>query len=162
MSKIEKLCQFCNKPFNADTRELNRGRAKYCSKSCANSIPKDQNIIKVCKHCSKEYHTSNKACKYCSDSCKQKNYRLKSKDLTENGISIKNLYKIFKQTSCEICGWNETNCDIHHVIEVSNGGTNQLNNVIYVCPNHHRMIHNNLISQNDLYKIIKNRTISSS
>ena len=54
MSKIEKLCQFCNKPFNSDTRELNRGRAKYCSKSCANSIPKDQNIIKVCKHYSKE------------------------------------------------------------------------------------------------------------
>lgn len=42
---------------------------------------------------------------------------------------------------CSLCGWNEASCDIHHIIDVSLGGSNDLNNLILVCPNHHRIIH---------------------
>ena len=35
MRKISKICTTCNKPFEADSREHNRGNAKYCSLSCA-------------------------------------------------------------------------------------------------------------------------------
>ena len=161
MAKIEKTCLTCNNTFNADTREVNRGRAKYCSISCASKVTKDQQYNKICKHCGTNYTSASKASKYCSTSCKGKNYRLKSKDDSSEGVGIKQLYKIFTDKGCEICGWNETSCDIHHIIEVSNGGTNQLNNVVNVCPNHHRMIHKNLVSQDNLLKIVKDRTISS-
>ena len=43
-----------------------------------------------------------------------------------------------------------------------NNGTNEDDNLICLCPNCHRMIHSNLISENDLNEIIENRTISSS
>lgn len=42
---------------------------------------------------------------------------------------------------CSICGWNESNCDIHHIIDVALGGSDDMSNLILVCPNHHRMIH---------------------
>ena len=162
MAKIEKECQSCGKSFQADTREVNRGNAKYCSLSCAAKAPKSLQYEQVCKHCGKEFISASKNAKYCSDSCKQKNYRARQKSLSENGTSIKNYYKIFENIPCELCQWDKTTRDLHHIIEVSNGGTNELSNLLCVCPNCHRMIHNNLVSENDIQNIIENRTISSS
>lgn len=162
MAKIEKECQFCGKPFIADSREVNRGNAKYCSLSCSGKAPKQLQYKQICKHCGKEFMSSSKNAKYCSDSCKQKNYRARQKSLSENGTSIKNYYKVFENIPCELCSWDKTSRDLHHIIEVSNGGTNELNNLICVCPNCHRMIHNNLISEDNIRNVIENRTISSS
>lgn len=159
MAKIERVCETCNRSFNADTREANRGRARYCSQSCANKVSKDQQYKKVCKHCGKEYTTASKASMYCSKSCKQKTYRLASR---VDEISIKQIYKLFEGKACELCGWAETVCDIHHIVEVSDGGRNELDNLIVVCPNHHRMIHKNLVSKDNLIRVITDRTISSS
>ena len=162
MSKIEKECQFCGKSFQADTKEVNRGNAKYCSLSCAAKAPKSLQYEQVCKHCGQKFMSASKNTKYCSDSCKQKNYRARQKSLSENGTSIKNYYRIFENIPCELCQWDKTTRDLHHIIEVSNGGTNELSNLLCVCPNCHRMIHNNLVSKNDIQNIIENRTISSS
>lgn len=162
MSKVKKECQFCGKSFEAEVKEVNRGNAKYCSQSCASKVPKALKYTQVCKHCGKEFNTASKNAKYCSDSCKQKNYRAKQRSLAENGSSIKTYYKWFKDIPCEICKWDITTRDIHHIKAVSEGGTNEIENLISVCPNCHRMIHNNFISENDLLKIIENRTISSS
>ena len=161
MSKITKKCETCGNEFLADTREINRGNAKYCSKSCASKAPKTRKNILICQHCGKEFTAANKNAKYCSDSCKQKNYRAQRKS-SSSDISDKQLYKIFINVSCEICNWNKASRDLHHIIEISNGGTNSLDNIICVCPNCHRMIHSNLISKDDLLQIVKDRTISSS
>lgn len=40
MSKVEKECQTCGQIFLADSKEVNRGNAKYCSLSCAGKAPK--------------------------------------------------------------------------------------------------------------------------
>lgn len=45
---IEKECEFCHNKFMADSRELNRGNAKFCSLSCA---AKSRNKNKLLKHC---------------------------------------------------------------------------------------------------------------
>lgn len=159
--KVEKICQTCGKSFQADSREVNRGNGKYCSQTCSSKAPKALQYKQVCKHCGQEFMSASKAAKYCSDSCKQKNYRAKQKSLSEDGVSIKTYYKIFENISCEICAWDKTSRDLHHIIEVSIGGTNELNNIVCVCPNCHRMIHNNLISKDVLLKIVETRTISS-
>ena len=75
---------------------------------------------------------------------------------------LKTIIKFLKNIPCELCQWDKTTRDLHHIIEVSNGGTNELNNLLCVCPNCHRMIHNNLISEDDIKNVIENRTISSS
>lgn len=157
MSKITKTCKTCNESFEADIREHNRGNAHYCSQSCASKAPKKLNYTNICKHCSNSFNSASKHSRYCSQSCKLKNYRMKSKDK----ISIKTFNKIFKNHACEICHWNLSTCDLHHITPVAQGGKNTLENLICVCPNHHRMIHKHLISKDDLLKIVKTRTISS-
>ena len=162
MSKSEVKCQNCGKMFLAENREINRGNAKYCSLSCSSKMTRDMKYTFVCKHCGKEFKSASNKALYCSNSCKQKNYRAKQKSTLDNSKCIKYYYSVFEKTPCEICGWKNTVRDLHHIVEVSEGGTNELNNLISVCPNYHREIHRNLISKDDLIKIVENRTISSS
>ena len=60
-------------------------------------------------------------------------------------MSKRTISKILNRSKigCAICGWNESTCDIHHIIEKCNGGTDDVSNLIIVCPNHHRIIHTN-------------------
>lgn len=158
MCKVEKTCNTCGNTFQADKKEVTRGNAKYCSLSCAAKAPKSRQFSHICAHCGTSFISSNRNSKYCSNSCKQKNYRFKQK---VEGINIRTLYKIFKDVPCEICGWSETTRDLHHIEEISKGGKNEVDNLISVCPNHHRMIHKNLISKDELLSIVESRTISS-
>lgn len=48
--------------------------------------------------------------------------------------------------SCSNCGWNECTCDIHHIIHKSKGGSDHHDNLAYLCPNCHRMAHNDMIT----------------
>lgn len=160
MKTISKICEYCNTSFDADIREHNRGNAKFCSISCGmkNSNSNREQINKICKHCGRDYQSSNNNSQYCSKSCKQKNYRHTSKHILGKE---KELIDNIRKEPCSICGWQESIRDVHHIIPVSKGGKNINENLISLCPNHHRMVHNNLISENDLYKAIEFRTISS-
>jgi hypothetical protein len=42
---------------------------------------------------------------------------------------------------CEICGWAEARCDVHHRELKSEGGLHTLANAIVLCPNCHRIEH---------------------
>lgn len=55
----------------------------------------------------------------------------------------------------------KASCDVHHIIPVSNGGKNEITNLITLCPNCHRMVHRNLISEEKLKKFRESWTISS-
>lgn len=155
MTKVNKICGNCGKQFQADSREHNRGNAKYCSLSCV-AIARiyKKNIKRNCVYCRNSFLAGSVEAKYCSKSCKAKNYR---KQQITNEYHTKTLQRILKHLSCEICGWNEAPRDLHHIIPVSDGGKNKLNNVIIVCPNHHRMFHNNLVSEEAVLTALKSR-----
>jgi len=161
--KIDKNCKQCNVLFLADIREIKRGNAKFCSITCGaiyNNTQREQNLNDlICKHCSNSFKSSSLFTKYCSQSCKLKNYRFKKKS---GNIYDRQLEILIKEYPCEICNWDEAQRDAHHIIHVSKGGKSIIENLISVCPNHHRMIHSNLLSQDYLYQIAKSRTISSS
>lgn len=70
------------------------------------------------------------------------------------GIKIpKSLLDMSKRTSSKImkrmelgcfnCNWNLGSCDIHHIIPKSEGGTDDSENLTYICPNCHRLAHEN-------------------
>lgn len=160
MKTIIKICEYCDKSFNADIREHNRGNAKFCSISCAmkNSNLNRIQKINICKHCGREYESNSNNSKFCSKSCKMKNYRATSKHIEGKERDLMNS---IREQPCSICGWKESIRDVHHILPVSKGGKNEESNLVSLCPNHHRMVHNNLISENDLYKAIEFRTISS-
>jgi hypothetical protein len=87
MKNIKLNCKYCNIPFLADKREINRGNAKYCSLSCSTKNTLEEKysnpqLIKtfICKHCSRSFKSNtNTFAKYCSTICRQKNYRAKKK-----------------------------------------------------------------------------------
>ena len=58
-------------------------------------------------------------------------------------VSSRTVHKIIARAAlaCSICSWNQATGDIHHIVEVAEGGSNDMSNLIYVCPNCHRCIH---------------------
>ncbi len=159
------ICQNpeCAIEFEADTRELNRGNAKYCGLPCA-GIMNNKNrkrVSSVCSHCGQTYSVSESLLsfsKFCSSSCKSKNYTAKKR---YDG-NTKAVYQKLKLLPCEVCTWDAATRDVHHILPVKDGGKDEASNLISLCPNHHRMAHSNLLSQDDLFKIVQSRTISSS
>ena len=162
MKTITKKCKQCLNNFECNLKEHTRGNGLFCSLSCVSTFgntQKEKHELS-CKHCGSKFLTVSRAtAKYCSLSCKQKNYRLRANN---NTINQKALLDKIRSTPCSICGWEESVRDAHHIVPVSQGGQNDELNLISLCPNHHRMVHKSLISQDSLFKAIKTRTISSS
>jgi hypothetical protein len=48
---------------------------------------------------------------------------------------------------CSKCGWNRSYCDIHRVVAGKDGGKYKVTNVITLCPNCHRELHQGTINQ---------------
>lgn len=69
----------------------------------------------------------------------------------QNNIDLKTFRKVTKE--CVICGFNKI-VDVHHID--LNKQNNSPKNLIGICPNHHRMIHN-LKFRNEIFEILKNK-----
>ena len=151
----------CSKEFHCETKEHNRGNGHFCSLSCSTTYNMlNRKLLDMnCEHCGAGYQSTSPTSKFCSDSCKQKNYRLQANNNSKNQ---KALLDTLRSLPCAICGWEESIRDVHHIIPVANGGKNDISNLITLCPNHHRMAHRDQISPDSLIKAIKYRTISSS
>jgi hypothetical protein len=67
-------------------------------------------------------------------------------------VSARTTAKIIKRMNlgCSICDWKDGTCDIHHIYGKKINNHNSHSNLTYVCPNHHRMIHENKIDKSTL------------
>lgn len=51
------------------------------------------------------------------------------------------------QDRCQLCGWSAMGdyrsevCEAHHLHWLSRGGADELDNLVLLCPNHHRVVH---------------------
>ena len=142
----------------ANSHKLTDEQKKHISNGIKNSIkfqvameriygPKE--IHYICEKCGKEFISENRFKKdrkiVCND-CKRKvKHYNKENEFSILDCSKRTISKILNRSKigCAICGWNESTCDIHHIIEKSKGGSNDISNLIIVCPNHHRIIHTN-------------------
>lgn len=152
----ERACLNCNNLFFAPRKELNRGNGKFCSLSCAT---KHSNQTKFslreihCRQCGKLVFTGQSTALYCSKQCKN--------NFANNKRSFSSK-KVITELPCEMCGWKETGRDVHHIVPIRDEGSNELANLISLCPNCHRCADRNLISQEQLRAVVDRRTISSS
>lgn len=78
-------------------------------------------------------------------------------------VSSRTVHKIIARAAiaCSICNWNQATGDIHHIVEVAEGGSNDMSNLIYVCPNCHRCIHqlgDRFKTKTELYKLSLDKT----
>jgi HNH endonuclease len=103
----------------------------------------------ICDKCGQPFRKNIKKSKinrpkHCND-CKRKVIHHYDKDELVSILNVakKTITKILKRAKqpCAICNWNETVCDIHHIISKKYGGSDNLENLIVVCPNCHRIIH---------------------
>ena len=135
-------CHVCGKKFVVKRPSLAKGR-KFCSRECM-YVAQRRRITKVCKVCGRTFEVplSRADARFCSKRCAA---------LGPNNPAFKGGF--FKSTSqfrrfvrslipnrCIICGWDEASCDVCHIIPKREGGTDSLDNVVILCPNHHRML----------------------
>lgn len=56
---------------------------------------------------------------------------------------------------CCICGWRECKVDLCHVIPDKDGGSYCFDNIVPLCPNHHRMLDRNILGMYEMNMISK-------
>ena len=77
-------------------------------------------------------------CKYCYTKIFYTEYSRLASRKQYSGITKEVFDKLPKK--CLICGFDKI-IDVHHLIAKSKGGSHSLDNLIALCPNHHKMTH---------------------
>lgn len=165
-NKYEVQCSKCGKLYEVECSEKSFLQGKYrktCSAKCANSRPmteeKRKKISEGVKRTIKPkiYHYTCEICGnsftkehpfkkgrhiHCEKCIQNRPHFLKDPDSILD-VSKRTISKILKRSNqkCSICGWNESTCDIHHIIPKKYKGDDSTDNLIIVCPNCHRVIH---------------------
>lgn len=172
-------CSMCGKSFYRKPSERKQGN-NFCSRLCSNQaqskilaeMPKElrqaPGVALTCEHCGDVFHAKPHMAtkrRFCSKSCAwqhrfgdnhksgdhrditgQNNPNFRG---TNNRVTARlNAVKYFG-AACMICGWDVI-VDVHHIRPRRHAGTNDLDNLIVLCPNHHRMADKGLISPDEL------------
>lgn len=135
--KYSYICTVCNTSFTVPKRRSRkikkcdscRGKDRYQCSQCG--IFFINNIL---------HSSRNKLCL----NCRRKVVKIKKSPKSIIELSGRTASKVLSRMGigCSICGWCEASCDIHHIIPTSKGGSDDPSNLVVVCPNHHRVIHN--------------------
>lgn len=57
------------------------------------------------------------------------------------------------EARCLVCGYSEC-VDVHHIVSLAKGGDSFPENLITLCPNHHRLADRGKITANDLRRLV--------
>ncbi len=87
---------------------------------------------------------------YCSALCQHESMRKKGPKMGSRNKRIPRRIRKERGDICQVCGWDEARCDVHHIVEWSEGGTDEPDNLIVLCPNHHRLVHEGDLSVDEL------------
>lgn len=146
-----RTCIECHKEFMARVSDVNRGKANFCSLSCVARHTNQSNYTAReirCRMCGTMFPTTRTTTLYCSAKCKKNHYDRRRKGLNTKTITNR---------PCEICGWDEASRDAHHIIPLNRDGSNDLSNMVSLCPNCHRKTHAGLITQEELQNAVAKR-----
>lgn len=157
---ITKICQHCNKEFEASLKEHKRGNAKYCSKNCSHASRRGVTLTvpnRECDFCNKPIHRtkfgltlSKSGFYFCSRACKDK---AQSHENSSNFLAmLPSHYKMLgtayrkmafrnKIPACEKCGYDKfvEILQVHH--KDRNRQNNTLENLEILCPTCHEEEH---------------------
>ena len=93
----------------------------------------------LCGHCGGSFIPDRSGRKYCSNHCRILGRGLKERDQISFRTFQKMFARAFPDWHCPFCEWGET-VEIHHIIERSKGGSDDLENLVALCPNHHSLV----------------------
>jgi 5-methylcytosine-specific restriction endonuclease McrA len=152
-----KICEKCEKKHDGKY-----GSGRFCSKTCAKGFSTQAKRSEINQRVSDtmsiKVNGMTKQQKVQKEIADKHASYVRTVELTSlYDISSRTVTKIMKRMNlpCSLCGWHVDGivCDIHHIVERKNGGTNEHDNLTYICPNCHRLVHNKLISSNDLVSL---------
>jgi len=153
----------CGDPV-ADRGPKRVARAKFCSNACKFAYQRAVNIengtgrlTKTCEVCATPftyYRSVRPNAAFCSLSCRSivHSGKLKGRiqEVFKDRATFTKSMRRFLPSECAICGWGEASCDVCHIIARKAGGPDLLENVVMLCPNHHRMFDCGLIPVEDV------------
>jgi len=153
-----KKCENCEKEHDGTY-----GSGRFCSSICARSFSTKEKRIEINEAVSKKltkdkYNGLTKQQFIQRENVeKHASYQRETDITTLYDLSKRTISKILKRMKlpCSKCGWYVEGVvgDIHHILERKNGGTDEHNNLTYVCPNCHRLIHTNKIKISELVNL---------
>ena len=151
-------CQQCGCTF--ETRPHVNDR-KYCSSKCRDEFRKSRTgslhplynrLEHPCGICGELVKVTpamlkNKRMCFCSKACSKESHRRSLAGRAKSNIprSGKMSARVRDGGKCVICGFSHVTA-VHHIIPRKEGGSNDLENLVTLCPNHHYMAHAGLIS----------------
>ena len=97
-----------------------------------------------CEKCGKQFERRIKIGRFIRcDSCKTRQTHHRVEITTIFDLSNRTIRKLLKRASakCSLCGYDDSTPNLHHIEHRKNGGSDQADNLILVCPNHHAEIH---------------------
>lgn len=131
---IAKTCKICNESY------LGASNTVYCSKECKAVYGRIRQ---------KEYRERTGYSN--SDRARDKRRRARRKN-AEGNFTTKDLLMLEQiQQSCQHPRCNKTSCDngdslhLHHIVPLSEGGTNYIDNIQRLCAEHHQELHSEKI-----------------
>ena len=177
MVEIECENPKCNITFERTNFEFKRSRHHYCSRSCSTQVnnikfPK-RSMEGSCVTCGKAISKRNKYCNNCTPNYVDwsavtlkeirdiRRYQVHSRI---RNLARKAYINSTRIKACEYCGYSNF-FEICHIrpIYLFDDNTpisiiNDQNNLIALCPNHHRELDNGIISLDSICAAGKNRT----
>jgi 5-methylcytosine-specific restriction endonuclease McrA len=157
MSEENKKCENCDNDHDG-----NYGSGRFCSNKCARGFSTKNKRQEINEKVSK------KLLGYDDGLTKQQriqqkiankhaSYIRETEITTLKQLSSRTVIKILKRMklSCSNCNWfvDGAICDLHHIVERKNNGTDEHNNLCYICPNCHRLVHSGLIDSKKLINL---------
>lgn len=164
-SWITKICIICKKEFKV--RWARRDSAKFCSLKCrgkAQSVGQWKEWSKaspatvtklICQICGRSFIVKNRKKfyrphKYCSKDCYTKAQKTGQYKRSRNLES--NMRRKKEDEKCLICSFDRF-IEICHLTPPNKGGTFEESNILFLCPNHHRLLDNGLLNKEEQQKI---------
>jgi 5-methylcytosine-specific restriction endonuclease McrA len=159
--RIEKACKACGETFTG-TKAAIQDRL-YCSSACRDADrrrrrgaenPSYKRVIVACAICAMPVavppnRLNRRPDQYCSPECGREGQRQKIKGVAKEASHWRTLAKRAYGSACVICGFDHV-VEVHHIIPRSQGGPDDLDNLVPLCPNHHAMAHMGLIGSMEL------------
>lgn len=156
-------CENCQGAFETMPHIKSR---KFCSIGCRDAYRKKLTGSKnpmynraemPCKNCGKPMqvtlaYLSGKKVGYCSKECGKEGFRKKLAMVKRvKNRRGKQAARIRDGSKCVLCGFHHVTA-VHHITAKKNGGSDCIENLVTLCPNHHYMVHANMISREELQK----------
>ena len=151
MKQPNTKCDICEKSIYKKPHVLKRNKGIFCSQVCYGISCRKEIPCIICQKlilASLNKKTCSKECFILFNRDPERKHSRGKKATEEINYSSKLFRKIFiekKGNKCALCEYSVKEVlNIHHIIERKNGGSNEENNLIVLCPNCHAEIHKGL------------------